>query len=214
VDHGGERSTYQPVDASVDIGLPVETGDVLGTLQSGPGHCATACLHLGRITNESDDYLDPLERLRLGSDVRLVEPDGPPPVPPLGPSGSGFLRPPVGGPITSGFGVRDHPVTGEHKLHDGTDFRAECGTAVRAAADGVVTKVGKAAGYGRRVAIRHSEGLETLYGHLSQIDVRPGESVTTATTIGRVGSTGLSTGCHLHLGVYEHGKPVDPVGYL
>lgn len=214
VDHGAERSTYQPVDASVDIGTPVNTGDVLGTLQSGPGHCATPCLHLGRIANGSDDYLDPLDRLQLRSNVRLVEPDGPPPVPPLGPSGSGILRPPVGGPITSAFGARDHPVTGEHKLHDGTDFGAPCGTPVRAAADGVVAKVGKADGYGRRVTIRHSNGLETLYGHLSRIEVHPGESVTTATTIGRVGSTGLSTGCHLHLGVYDHGEAVDPVGYL
>ena len=64
------------------------------------------------------------------------------------------------------------------------------------------------------MTIRHSNGLETLYGHLSRIEVHPGESVTTATTIGRVGSTGLSTGCHLHLGVYDHDKAVDPVAYL
>jgi murein DD-endopeptidase MepM/ murein hydrolase activator NlpD len=214
IDHGSERSTYQPVSASVEKGDRVETGDTVGTLQAGPGHCATPCLHLGRIGDESDDYLDPLDRLRVRSNVRLVEPDGEPPVPPVGPAGSGVLRPPVGGPITSPFGARDHPVTGEHKLHDGTDFGASCGTQVRAAANGVVTETGRAKGYGKRVVIRHGDGLETLYGHLSRIDVSPGETVTTSSTLGRVGSTGLSTGCHLHFGVYADGKAVDPMGLL
>ena len=213
IDHGGERSTYQPVTAAVEKGDLVETGDVLGILQAGPGHCATPCLHLGRI-GPSDEYLDPLERLPVRSNVRLVDPDEPPPVPPLGPSGTGILQPPVGGPITSPFGARDHPVTGENKLHDGTDFGAGCGTPVRAAADGVISEVGRAKGYGNRVTIRHASGLETLYGHLSHIDVGPGEEVSTSTTIGRVGSTGLSTGCHLHFGVYAGGRAVDPTSYL
>ena len=213
IDHGGERSTYQPVTAAVQKGDLVETGDVLGTLQAGPGHCAIACLHLGRI-GVDDEYLDPLERLAVRSNVRLVDPDEPPPVPPLGPSGSGILQPPVGGPITSPFGTRDHPVTGEDKLHDGTDFGAACGTPVRAAAEGVVREVGRAKGYGNRVTIRHASGLETLYGHLSRIDVRPGQKVSTSTTVGRVGSTGLSTGCHLHFGVYVGGLAVDPTSYL
>jgi len=214
VDHGGERSTYQPVNASVEQGDDVESGALLGTVQAGPGHCATPCLHLGRIENQKDAYLDPLERLSVRSAVRLVDPDQPPPVPPLGPSGAGILQPPVGGPITSPFGERDHPVTGEDKLHDGTDFGASCGTPVRAAAAGVVSEVGRAKGYGKRVTIRHPSGLGTLYGHLSRIDVRPGEEVSTSTTIGRVGSTGLSTGCHLHFGVYSDGKAVDPMGFL
>jgi murein DD-endopeptidase MepM/ murein hydrolase activator NlpD len=214
VDHGDERSTYQPVTATVEKGERVETGDVLGTLQGGPGHCATACLHLGRIAAEADEYLDPLERLPVRSNVRLVDPDEPPPVPPLGPSGSGILQPPLGGPVTSPFGARNHPVTGEDKLHDGTDFGAACGTPVRAAAQGVVGEVGRAKGYGNRVTIRHANGLETLYGHLARIDVRTGEEVSTSTTIGRVGSTGLSTGCHLHFGVYEGRRAVNPVGYL
>jgi len=214
VDHGGERSTYQPVTAAVEKGERVETGDVLGTLQGGPGHCAAPCLHLGRIAADTDEYLDPLERLAVRSNVRLVDPDEPPPVPPLGPAGSGILQPPLGGPITSPFGARNHPVTGENKLHDGTDFGAACGTPVRAAAEGVVRAVGRAKGYGRRVTIRHPSGLETLYGHLSRIDVRRGEKVSTSTTVGRVGSTGLSTGCHLHFGVYADGHAVDPMGYL
>jgi murein DD-endopeptidase MepM/ murein hydrolase activator NlpD len=220
IDHGGERSTYQPVSAVVAKGDLVEAGDVLGSLQAGPGHCATPCLHLGRIDHaegaveDGAGYLDPLERLPVRSNVRLVDPDEPPPVPPLGPAGTGILRPPVGGPITSPFGARDHPVTGENKLHDGSDFGAGCGTPVHAAAEGVVSKVGRAKGYGNRVRIRHVGGLETLYGHLSRIDVRPGENVSTSTMIGRVGSTGLSTGCHLHFAVYAGGRAVDPTGYL
>lgn len=214
VDHGTERSTYQPVSATVEEGTAIETGAVLGIVQAGPGHCATPCLHLGRIKGADDGYLDPLERLSVRSAVRLVDPDDPPPVPPLGPAGSGILQPPVGGPITSPFGDRNHPVTGEDKLHDGTDFGASCGTPVRAAATGIVAKVGTAAGYGRRIVLHHANGIETLYGHLSAVDVRPGETVSTHSTIGRVGSTGLSTGCHLHLGVRVGGKAVDPMGLL
>lgn len=214
IDHGTERSTYQPVSPAVETGDQVATGDVVGTLQGGPGHCGSPCLHLGRIAAETDEYLDPLDRLLVRSNVRLVEPDGAPPVPPLGPAGSGILRPPVGGPITSPFGARDHPVTGENKLHDGTDFGASCGAPVLAAAAGVVSVTGRAEGYGKRVVIRHASGMETLYGHLSRIAVEPGDTVSTATAIGRVGSTGLSTGCHLHLGVYVDGKAADPMGFL
>jgi murein DD-endopeptidase MepM/ murein hydrolase activator NlpD len=214
VDHGSERSTYQPIDPAVQKGDRVVSGDVLGQLQPGPGHCPTPCLHLGRVSNESDGYLDPLDRLSTQSGVHLVEPDGPPPQPPTGPSGSGILRPPVGGPITSSFGMRDHPITGKHKLHDGADFGAGCRTPVRAAGDGVVIESGTAKGYGNRVIVRHSDGLQTLYGHMSRIDVEVGQSVSTSTTIGRVGSTGLSTGCHLHFGVYAKGQAVDPMGYL
>lgn len=214
VDHGGERSTYQPIDPAVRVGDPVESGTVLGTLRAGPGHCPTPCLHLGRVSSVSDEYRDPLDRLSTRSEVHLVEPEGPPPIPPGGPSGSGIFRRPVGGPITSPFGARNHPITGKHKLHDGTDFGAGCRTPVHPAARGVVIKVSTAKGYGRRVIVRHANGTQTLYGHLSQINVDVGDSVSTSTTIGKVGSTGLSTGCHLHFGVYVKGKPVDPLSYL
>jgi murein DD-endopeptidase MepM/ murein hydrolase activator NlpD len=212
VDHGSERSTYQPVDPAVERGDAVEVGDVLGQLRGDGSHCPTACLHLGRLesVSASKTYLDPLDRLGVASHVRLVDPDGPVPTPPTGPSGNGTLRRPIGGPITSPFGMRVHPVTGARKLHDGIDFGVPCGTPVQAAGDGTVTDRGWSGAYGRRVVVLHADGLETSYNHLASESVAVGQRVTTSTVVGRVGSTGLSTGCHLHFMARRDGKVNDP----
>ncbi len=106
---------------------------------------------------------------------------------------------PINAPITSGVGWRTHPVLGDRRFHSGTDIGAPEGTPVLAAADGKVTGADSMGGYGNAVVIEHNNGtFETLYGHLSEILVRPGEWVPQGTVIGRVGSTGLSTGPHLH----------------
>src|SRR4051794_9748596 len=102
IDHGRERSTYQPVAARVKVGDAVEPGQVIGALLPAPSHCAAACLHLGRLLG--DDYLDPLALLGEAGRFRLINPDGKPPPPP--PTGDGSLARPVGGPITSPFGMR------------------------------------------------------------------------------------------------------------
>jgi murein DD-endopeptidase MepM/ murein hydrolase activator NlpD len=183
-------------------------------LSAAGAHCATACLHLGRIVNEAEGYLNPLDRLATTSHVRLVDPDGPAPTPPVGPSGDGTLHRPVGGPITSPFGMRVHPVTGERKLHDGTDFGVPCGTPVHAAGRGTVVGRGFNKAYGNWVAISHAGGLETSYNHLSSQAVAVGRRVTPSTVVGRVGSTGLSTGCHLHFIVRRGGHAIDPMGLL
>jgi murein DD-endopeptidase MepM/ murein hydrolase activator NlpD len=216
VDHGAERSTYQPVDPRVRRGDSVEAGDVVGRLRDSGSHCAIACLHLGRLQNDSPSrtYLDPLDRLGSASHVRLVDPDGPLPSPPAGPSGSGSLRRPVGGPITSPFGTRIHPVTGARSLHDGTDFGVPCGTPVQAAGSGTVVGLGFSGAYGNRVVVRHGDGLETSYNHLASQAVAVGQRVTTSTGVGRVGSTGLSTGCHLHFMARRDGTPADPMTLL
>ncbi len=216
--HGGERSTYQPVDATLHRGDTVQAGEVLGYLSGHGSHCATACLHLGRIEADADPgsaaYLDPLDRLAAESRVRLVDPHGPIPSPPVGPAGDGTLRRPVGGPITSPYGTRIHPLTDVAKLHDGTDFGVPCGTPVRAAGAGIVVGRGFDDAYGNRVAVRHPDGLETSYNHLSSQAVVVGDRVTPSTVIGRVGSTGLSTGCHLHFMVRRHGEKIDPMTLL
>jgi len=209
VSHGRERSTYQPVTAQVRVGDAVSAGDVIGVLEGAGSHCAATCLHLGRL--EDDTYLDPLELLTTAGRFRLIDPTGPPPPPP---AGDGTLRRPVGGPITSPYGMRVHPVTGVRKLHDGTDFGAACGTVVRAAAAGTVSQVGSSGAYGRRVVLRHGAGLETSYNHLGSYSVSRGERVATGDSIGRVGSTGMSTGCHLHLMAWRNGSTVDPMGLL
>ena len=214
IDHGAERSTYQPVSAAVSAGDHVEAGDVIGNVVLGPFHCTSPCLHLGRVGQADDTYIDPLDRLAGHSRVRLIDPDGPPPVPPAGPSGAGILQRPIAGPVTSPFGTREHPTTGKESFHDGVDFGAACGAPVQAAAPGTVVKVGRSGSYGLRVVIRHGGGLETSYGHLADALVEVGDDVEASTTVGTVGSTGLSTGCHLHLGVRQNGRSTDPLTLL
>lgn len=210
IDHGPERSTYQPVKARVTVGDSVRAGDVIGTLLGSHSHCATACLHLGRLVGE--DYLDPLELLG-GGHFRLIDPHGTPPAPPAG-VGDGRLRRPVGGPVTSAFGMRVHPVTGVRKLHDGTDFGVACGTPVHAAAAGTVTGRSVDRAYGKRIVIRHRRDFQTSYNHLSRQDTAVGDHVEVGEIIGRSGTTGLSTGCHLHFMVVKDGHSVDPQSYL
>jgi murein DD-endopeptidase MepM/ murein hydrolase activator NlpD len=211
VDHGRERSTYQPVAASVHVGDAVEARQVIGTLLGEHSHCEAACLHLGRLVG--DDYLDPLELLG-GGRFRLISPDGEPPAPPAGVSGGGAVQRPVSGPVTSPFGMRVHPVTGVRKLHDGTDFGVPCGTPVHAAAGGTVVEAGNAGAYGNRVTVRHTAGLETSYAHLSSISAGVGTTVAAGQVVGRSGSTGLSTGCHLHFMVRRGGALTDPMQLL
>lgn len=212
VDHGTERSTYQPVQASVGAGQSVNAGDVIGRLLDLGSHCSTPCLHLGRVQDKT--YLNPADRLRMESTIRLVDPDGPVPVPPIGPTGRGVLGRPVAGPVTSGFGMRTHPVTGKRRFHDGVDFAAACGSDVHPASAGVVGDISHGGPYGNRIVVTHDAGVQTFYGHLSRIDVQVGDGVLPETTIGAVGSTGLSTGCHLHLGAAVDGAPTDPLQLL
>ncbi len=115
--------------------------------------------------------------------------------------------------VSSQFGMRNHPVLRRVRMHHGIDYSAPSGTPVVSAANGVVVKAGWENGYGKVVRIRHDRGRTTVYGHLSAIegDVRAGRRVQQNQLIGRVGSTGLSTGPHLHYEVQENGRPVDPV---
>lgn len=221
IDHGDTESTYQPVDATVSRGAVVSAGEPVATLSAGGSHCAPdACLHLGRVVTE--EYADPLELLPSGSDVRLVTPLGAPPVAPVSPigpvDGDGRLGMPVDGPITSPYGMRLHPILNVWKLHDGTDFGVGCGTPVRAAEDGTVTATYADAAYGNRVLIDHGEvegrALSTAYNHLTDWTVTPGQRVSRGDLIGHVGSTGYSTGCHLHFMVEVDDATVDPESWL
>jgi murein DD-endopeptidase MepM/ murein hydrolase activator NlpD len=126
------------------------------------------------------------------------------------------LRQPLGGrlEITSGYGARKDPFGMGWALHPGVDLRAEEGTIVRATAAGKVMNASYAGGYGNMVEIEHGEGVSTRYGHLSAILVSEGELVTAGTPIGRVGSTGRSTGPHLHYETRIDGEPVDPLRFL
>jgi hypothetical protein len=121
---------------------------------------------------------------------------------------------PVVGPVGSGFGVRPDPITGRAALHSGLDFPADSGTAVAAAAGGVVLAVEWHPQYGQLLEIDHGKGLVTRYAHLSKAQVRQGDLVRRGQKVAEVGSTGRSTGPHLHFEVLVEGSPQDPARFL
>ena len=123
---------------------------------------------------------------------------------------SGGLLQPVPGRITSNYGLRMHPILGYSRMHRGLDFRAAHGTPIVAAADGRVSRAGWAGGYGRQVRLSHANGLATSYSHMSRIAVSAGARVRRGQVIGYVGSTGLSTGPHLHYEMYRNGQTINP----
>ncbi|MGH2683749.1 MAG: murein hydrolase activator EnvC family protein, partial [Actinomycetota bacterium] len=125
--------------------------------------------------------------------------------------GHGQLFWPADGPITSGFGWRVHPIFGYRRFHSGVDIDAGCGSPIWAADSGRVISAGWMGGYGLASVIDHGNGLATLYAHQSSIGVSGGQSVRRGGRIGSVGTTGWSTGCHLHFEVRINGEPVDPV---
>jgi len=127
---------------------------------------------------------------------------------------SSALRWPVTGPVTSGFGWRVHPITGDSEFHQGIDIAASEGTSVVAAASGTISSRGWYGGYGRLIIIDHGNGIETRYGHLSGYAVDQGGEVSAGQVVGYIGSSGISTGPHLHFEVRVNGEAVDPKHYL
>jgi murein DD-endopeptidase MepM/ murein hydrolase activator NlpD len=121
---------------------------------------------------------------------------------------------PVRGWVTSGFGVRTSPFTGSRKFHEGIDIAARLGNPVYSTADGMVLFAGAKSGYGKVVFVDHGYGVSTRYGHLSGIDVTAGQRIQRGEIVGRVGSTGRSTGPHLHYEVLVAGVPVNPYSYI
>jgi len=116
--------------------------------------------------------------------------------------------------LSSSFGWRRHPVSGRRSMHEGLDFAAPHGTAIYAASGGVVTVASTQSGYGKTIEIEHGNGLMTRYAHASSIDVQVGDLVEKGQLIGKVGSTGRSTGPHLHFEVRMAGHPLDPRLFL
>ena len=235
IDHGSVRTTYEPVVSTVSVGERVALGQVIGVLGAG-GHCR-GCLHWG--LREGRNYLDPLlllgnrgGRLRLVTESRreVVKREAQDRLAAAsatqagaatnlaGPPGShGFLRP-VAGSVTSRYGMRLHPLVKIWKLHDGTDFAAACGTPIRAPYAGVVTRAFSNPAYGNRLFVGHGtvDGVrvETAFNHAARYLVRPGQRVSRGQVIGEVGSTGLSTGCHLHLMLWLNGRLSNPMSWL
>jgi len=133
-------------------------------------------------------------------------------------SSTGFLARPVPGPVTSSYGMRVHPIFGYYGLHDGTDFAGACGSPLYAATDGRVIASYFQTSYGNRLIVDHGfqrgVGLATIYNHATSYTVGVGDQLTRGQVVGYVGSTGWSTGCHLHFTVMANGNPVDPMNWL
>ncbi len=141
--------------------------------------------------------------LRWGREGKFFEASG------VGQQREGMVQP-VPGPVTSRYGPRRHPILRFTRLHAGNDYRAGHGTPIHAVTDGTVTYAGRHGGHGNYVRLRHAGGLGTGYAHMSRIAVRNGARVKRGQVIGYVGSTGLSTGPHLHFEVYRGGRTVNP----
>lgn len=213
----GLRTTYQPVRALLPVSTAVEAGDQIAVLDA--GHCAEmACLHWGLRAGEQ--YLDPLAWLagQSQAEVRLLPRSAVPrqlPAPGVdedfegGVPASGEL--PVAGPITSNWGGRINPISGAPEFHDGVDIGALCGLPVQTLWPAVVSFAGSAGGYGLRVELDHGDGRGSSYSHLSAIAVAPGQLIAAGDVLGAVGTTGYSTGCHLHFSVTRAGQSIDPL---
>lgn len=121
---------------------------------------------------------------------------------------------PVIGVLTSGFGKRDHPISGQSSMHDGVDIAADTGTEILAFADGKVDYIGESEAYGQYLQLRHSNGVTTFYAHCSELLVQKGEHVKMGEVVARVGSSGNTTGPHLHMEMKKEGRFIDPLPYI
>ncbi|MFP3940286.1 MAG: peptidoglycan DD-metalloendopeptidase family protein [Thermoanaerobaculia bacterium] len=121
---------------------------------------------------------------------------------------------PVKGIVTSGFGSRRDPITGRRTFHPAVDIAAPPDQEVRAPSDGLVTRAGRIGGLGNAVYLSHGFGIATRFGHMSRLEVRPGEQVERGELLGYVGRTGRSTGYHLHYEVHVDGEAINPLGYI
>lgn len=233
VEHGETRTTLEPVRATVAVGASVRAGDVIGVLEAGHAPCAaSACLHWG--LKRGEEYLNPLTL--LGGGQRLLPEDAAAGVreraeareraraaaeaagPAAFVAGGGRLLRPSAGRVTSVFGMRFHPIFKRWRMHQGIDLSAPCGTPLYAAEAGVVSHMGFDSSGGWRLVIDHGSvdgvSLQSVYLHAQGYRVRRGDRVSRGELVGTMGSTGWSTGCHLHYGVKAGGQHVDPLGWL
>lgn len=168
------------------------------------------------LQNKIEDLLSYNEELqaeldRIFEDIENGSPDNG--ATPESGNESGFLRP-VDGVITCEFGPRINPVTFEAGFHNGIDYAGNTGEAIRATKSGVVEYSGWIEGYGYTIILNHGDGIKSLYAHSSQLIVSVGNSVQQGETVALIGSTGMSTGPHLHFEIRVNGQPVDPFGYI
>ena len=191
----------QAISTRIDMG-EISPFDRFEYVVKNEAGAAPALLYAGLDRAQGDDF----ELMKWKVDGRIDWFDGN-----AGERTSSGLMAPVAGRITSRFGNRTHPILRYSRFHAGVDFGAGHGSPIVAAADGQVVGAGWSGGYGRQVRVAHGGGIVTTYSHMSSIAAVPGTPVRQGEVIGYVGSTGLSTGPHLHFEVRAGGRPVDPL---
>ncbi|MER9746725.1 M23 family metallopeptidase [Mesorhizobium sp. M0140] len=194
-------NAYKSADAITQAleaaGLPVDSDFGKGDSDvGGPLIPVDSSMMFDSKVKELDEALDALDHLK--NEARQLP----------------LTNPAPGHSVTSPFGVRTDPILGTAALHSGMDFRAPIGMAAKVTAPGTVTKAGWNGGYGRMVEVDHGNGFATRYGHLSEIDVTVGEKLDAGAVIGKTGSSGRSTGPHLHYEVRHNGEAIDPLRFL
>lgn len=194
------RTLASQYDLDSAIGPNDEFDFILSYKRAATGEVQTGeLLYAGVIRNGKPKS----QLMRWGKEGIFYEASG------VGEQKSGLLAP-VNGPISSRFGMRRHPILGYTRMHAGLDFKAGYGTPIYAVTDGTVSFAGRHGGHGNFVKLNHGGGLGTGYAHMSRISVSSGQRVRRGQVIGYVGSTGLSTGPHLHYEMYRNGKVVNP----
>lgn len=198
------QAYLKAVDAQIDMDRDVRANDEFDII-IGYRRAATGERQAGQLLYAGVDRggKPRTQLMRWGQDGRFYEASG------VGEQRRGLLAPVPGG-VTSGFGMRRHPILGYRRMHSGLDFKARHGTAIVAVSDGRVSSAGRAGGCGTAVRIEHGGGLSTRYCHMSRMAVGAGQSVRRGQVIGYVGSTGLSTGPHLHYEMYRGGRAINP----
>lgn len=202
---GAIQQYLQVLDQHLDLDSEVRTGDTFDMIvsyrRSAGGESEVGELLYAGLENNGKPEA---QLLRWGGNGQFFEASG------MGSQRTGLLMPVVGH-ITSTFGMRRHPILGYSRLHAGVDFGAAYGSPIYAVGDATVSYAGWHGGHGNYVRLEHGGGYATGYGHMSRIAVASGMRVRAGQVIGYVGSTGLSTGPHLHYELYQNGSPVNPL---
>ncbi len=189
------QTADQIADALQEAGLPIAADYGKGAM-GGPLVAVDRSQIFDSKVKELDEALDRLDKVK--GEAKLLP----------------IANPAPGRPISSTFGVRKDPLLGTPALHSGMDFKAGIGFPAKTTAAGTVTKAGWNGGYGRMVEVEHGNGLSTRYAHLSKIEVSEGQKLEAGDVVGRVGSSGRSTGPHLHYEVRRDGEAVDPLRFI
>ena len=205
-DNGGQRDVYYSI-INRNLAETLSQTGKFGIANMMMQHLASSAKKVSPEDLKAPEGPVPLSQ--PGSALPL-HPASPMPLSSTGQEGETLAQPVAGGRISSLFGMRSDPFTGEHRFHRGMDYAVPEGTDVHSVQDGVVEWAGNRGSMGKTVIVRHANGLKTIYGHLSDLGVAEGDTVAAGQTIAQSGHTGRATGPHLHFEVRESGAARDP----